>query len=79
MTELQVIARKTKEQLEIEIPLTESILAETKNQKQLYHAAYESRSVKRGAEIKIIQSAYNLINDQVSLTRKTEALSDKLN
>jgi hypothetical protein len=69
-TNEKIIAERTRDQLEIEIPLTQRILEETRNQKELYHADYTSRTMKRGKEIEIVQAAYNLVNDNVQAVRK---------
>ncbi|CAK55826.1 unnamed protein product (macronuclear) [Paramecium tetraurelia] len=75
----QKIVLAQKEQLLIDIPITEELLQLTKEQKEQYHQAYISRQTQRLAEIDVVQKAYNLVFDHVDSVKKSEDLTAKLN
>ncbi|CAD8134195.1 unnamed protein product [Paramecium octaurelia] len=75
----QKIVLAQKEQLLIDIPITEELLQLTKEQQEQYHQAYLSRQTQRQSEIEVVQKAYNLVFDHVDSARKSEDLTAKLN
>ncbi|CAD8048571.1 unnamed protein product [Paramecium sonneborni] len=74
----QKIVLAQKEQLLIDIPITEELLQLTKEQQEQYHQAYISRQTQRLSEIEVVQKAYNLVFDHVDSVKKSEDLTAKL-
>ncbi|CAD8158938.1 unnamed protein product [Paramecium octaurelia] len=74
----QKIVLAQKEQLLIDIPITEELLRLTKEQQEQYHQAYLSRQTQRQSEIEVVQKAYNLVFDHVDSVKKSEDLTAKL-
>ncbi|KAM3145982.1 hypothetical protein pb186bvf_001960 [Paramecium bursaria] len=73
------IAVARKEQVVIEIPLTQDLLDQTIASRDQYHADYVNRTERRTGEIKIVESAKNLIQDHVDQVQRQEQLSAQLN
>lgn len=56
-----MVAERTREQLNVDVPLTQDLLSKTRNQKESLDTSYNNRRLKRAEEVKIIQMAYNIV------------------